>query len=70
MISFLLDGVLSFVLGVWAALIGFGATSLSKDQAKSKEFVRRWGGFLKVSGSLIAVWGLYNIIRFFVIKPA
>jgi hypothetical protein len=70
MTSFLLDGVLSFVFGVWAALVGFGATSLYKDREKSEEFARRWGGFFKISGSIIAVWGLYNIIRFLYEKAA
>ena len=63
MISSIIDGLISFVLGVWMALIGFGVISPSKDKAKGEEWRKKWGTFLKFGGIFVALWGVVGIAR-------
>ena len=63
MISSIIDGVITLVLGAWAALVGFGVVSPSKDKAKGEEWRRKWGTFLKFGGIFLVLWGGVIIVR-------
>jgi hypothetical protein len=59
----MIDGVLTTVAGIYVCLIAFGAARLSKGKAKEEEWRRKWGGFIKVAGPLIAILGFVSILR-------
>jgi len=59
----MIDGLLSLAAGVYCSLVGFGVVSPSKDKIKGEAWRKKWGGFMKIAGPLIAVWGAYNIVR-------
>jgi len=59
----IIDGALTLAAGGYVSLIGLGAVSVSKDKKKDEEWRQKWGGFIKIAGPLIAVWGAYNIVR-------
>lgn len=59
----IVDGLLSLAAGVYCALIGFGVVSPSKDKIKGEAWRKKWGGFMRIAGPLVAAFGIFSIVR-------
>lgn len=61
--SSIVDGLISFIGGLYCTLVGFGVVRVSKDAAKNLEWRERWGTFMKIVGPLIMAFGVWNMVR-------
>jgi hypothetical protein len=59
----IIDGSLTLAAGVYVSLVGFGVVSASKDKKKGEEWRKKWGVFMKIAGPLIAIWGVFSLVR-------
>jgi len=59
----IIDGLITLALGVWFSLVAYGVIPLTKDKQKADEFRRKCGGLAKVLGPLVALFGIYNVLR-------
>jgi hypothetical protein len=66
-VGVLLEGVIPILGGTYGALLGFRVVG-PKPGAKPKhdEWYRRWGGFMRVCGPLLVVFGLLLWVKGFV----
>ena len=58
-----IDGLISLFCGIYVSLVGFGVVVPGKDRVKSDAWLRKWGGFMKIAGPLIALSGLFHILK-------
>jgi len=59
----LIDGLITLLCGIYASLVGFGVVTVGKNKAKSDEWRKKWGRFMKIAGPLIALLGIFNILK-------
>jgi hypothetical protein len=60
-----IDALVSLAGGIYVCLIGFGIVSPSKNKEKAEIWRKKWGGFMRVAGPLIALWGVYQLVAAF-----
>ncbi len=64
-----IDALVSLAGGIYVCLIGFGVVCPSKNREKAEIWRKKWGGFLRVAGPLIALWGAYQLTVAFAPSP-
>jgi hypothetical protein len=57
------DGLISFLGGLYCTLIAFGVVRASKDAAKEAAWRAKWSPFLKIAGPLVMAFGIWNMFR-------
>ncbi len=61
MIALVIDALIPLACGTYVSLIGYGVVSPSRDRQKGEAWRKKWGGFARVAGPLIVLWGAYGL---------
>jgi hypothetical protein len=59
----IIDGLIPFAGGIYITLVGFGLVSIGRDPAQAEAWRKRWGRFMRISGPLLMLWGLFLIVQ-------
>ena len=59
----LIDGLISFLGGLYCTLVAFGVVRVSKDPAKEAAWRATYGIFMKIAGPLIMAFGIWAMVR-------
>ena len=57
------DGLFEVAIGLYFTLVGFGVVGASKNAEKNKEWLQKYGVFLKVVAPLVLLYGLASTFR-------
>jgi len=56
------DALFFMIFGVYVSLLAWGKTQASKNPEKNKEWLEKYGRFLKISGPSLIIIGIARFI--------